>query len=94
MNNTINLGIIGDYNAGMTSHPATGSAIIHAARFLDVKVNTEWIPTPSLTTKTGLKKLEDFDGFWISSGSPYKSLEGALAGICVARELDRPLLGT
>jgi CTP synthase (UTP-ammonia lyase) len=94
MNHTINIGVIGDYNANLVSHPATNSAIVHTARYLDVKENIEWVSTPSLTTDIGLKQLEQFDGLWISAGSPYKSLDGALNGIRFAREWNRPLFGT
>ena len=90
----ISIGIIGDYNPEKVSHPATDSSIEHAAGFLGIEAGYEWIPTPSLSEKTGLDKLERFDGLWASSGSPYLSMEGALNGIRFARENDVPLFGT
>lgn len=90
----IRIGIIGDYSASLVSHPATNAAIKHAADHLAVKASIEWVPTQSLLTATGLKKLERFDGLWVSSGSPYQSMDGALNGIRFARERNRPLFGT
>ncbi|MFC1990413.1 hypothetical protein ACFLVW_07705 [Chloroflexota bacterium] len=90
----LNIGIIGDYDANLISHPVTNTAIEHAADRLAVKANVEWIPTPSLLTTVGLEKLERFDGLWASSGSPYRSMEGALSGIRFAREQNKPFFGT
>ena len=94
MSQTINVGIIGDYDANLVSHPATNSAIAHAADYLNLKVGLEWIPTPSLLTAADCKKLERFDGLMASSGSPYRSMKGALNGIRFAREQNFPLFGT
>ena len=94
MDRTVNIGIIGDFDANLSSHPATNAAIEHAAGHLNVRANIEWILTPSLLTTAGLKELEQFDGLWISSGDPYLSMDGALNGIWYAREEDRPLFGT
>jgi len=38
--------------------------------------------------------LQEFSGFWIGPGSPYRSMEGALLAIQIARENRIPLLGT
>ncbi len=94
MNQMIDIGIIGDYDANLSSHPATNAAIEHAADQLAVKASVEWIPTPSLLTAAGQEKLEQFDGLWASAGSPYQSMEGALSGIRFAREKNKPFFGT
>ena len=94
MNQTLNLGIIGDYDPNKSSHTATGAAIEHAAKYLSVKVSVTWLPTPSFLAKAGQKKLELYDAIWASSGSPYRSLEGAIQGIRLAREMKRPFIGT
>ena len=51
MNRTINIGIIGDFDANKVSHSATDAAIQHAAKHLSVKANVTWIPTPSLLSR-------------------------------------------
>jgi len=94
MNKIVSVGIIGDYNGNLISHPATNSAIEHAAESLDVKVSYKWIPTLSLLTEADLWELERFDGLWVSAGSPYLSMEGALNGIRYGREKNKPLFGT
>jgi CTP synthase (UTP-ammonia lyase) len=85
---------MGDYDAAKTSHKATNEAIRHAAEHLGIDAEVAWLPTPSFLNEAGRPDLDIFDGFWASPGSPYKSMEGGIAGIRLAREMDRPLIGT
>lgn len=94
MADTVRIGILGDFNPEFRSHHATNDAIQHAAAKLGLTVESEWIPTPSLTESEAKKVLEGFDGLWASAGSPYKSMDGMLAGIEFARRRDWPFLGT
>ncbi|HEX4784526.1 MAG TPA: hypothetical protein VH350_09310, partial [Candidatus Sulfotelmatobacter sp.] len=94
MSDAVRIGILGDFNADFRSHHATTESLQHAARKLQTEVESEWIPTSSLTTEAGQKKLESFDGLWAAPGSPYKSFEGMLKGIEFARRRDWPFLGT
>jgi CTP synthase (UTP-ammonia lyase) len=94
MNGTVKLGIIGAYDEKKTSHPATMRAIEHASEYLSLTVKTDWLPTPSFLTDQGIKALAEYDAIWASSGSPYRSLEGALNAIRAAREMKRPFIGT
>jgi CTP synthase (UTP-ammonia lyase) len=94
MNQTVSIGIIGDYDPNRSAHPATNDALHHAADHLSVRVNIAWLPTPSILTRKGQQRLEQFDGLWASAGSPYQSMDGALQGIQLAREMDRPFFGT
>jgi CTP synthase (UTP-ammonia lyase) len=94
MNETISIGIIGDYDPNRYAHPATNDALHHAANHLSVRVNIAWLPTPSILTKKGQQRLEKFDAIWASAGSPYQSMDGALRGIQLAREMHRPFFGT
>src|SRR5260370_3805990 len=86
----VRIGILGDFNADFRSHHATNAALQHAARKLDMKVESEWIPTPSLTAASAEKTLESFDGLWGAPGSPFKRFDGMLTGIEFARRLDWP----
>ncbi len=90
----VRIGILGDFNTEFPSHHATNSSLQHAARKLKLTVESEWIPTPSLTADDAEKKLESFDGLWASPGSPYKSFDGMLRGIEFARRRDWPFLAT
>lgn len=90
----VRIGILGDFNPEFRSHHATDDALQHAAAKLQVVVESEWLPTPSLLDAEAAKVLEGFDGIWASPGSPYKSMEGMLKGIEFARRRDWPFLGT
>jgi CTP synthase (UTP-ammonia lyase) len=94
MGGTIKIGIIGDYDEYKISHPATNEAIKHAGEYHHINVKFDWLPTPSFLTEKGLKRLLDYDAIWASSGSPYKSLDGAINAIRVARESGKPFIGT
>jgi len=89
----VRIGILGDFNTEFRSHHATNDALQHSARKLKLKVESEWLPTPSLL-KGDATTLESFDGLWASAGSPYKSFDGMLAGIQFARVRNRPFLAT
>src|ERR1700680_2127025 len=91
---SVRIGILGDFNPEFRSHHATNDSLQHAARKLQMKVESEWLPTPSLATATAEKTLEGFDGLWAAPGSPYKSFDGMLKGIEFARRRDWPFLGT
>jgi len=90
----VRIGILGDSNPEFPSHHATNDSLQHAARKLDLKIDSEWIPTPSLANPDAETILESFDGLLASPGSPYKSFDGMLKGIEFARRRDWPFLGT
>lgn len=94
MSNAVRIGILGDFNPEFRSHHATPDSLQHAARKLKLEVESQWIPTPSLTGPGAEKILESFDGLWASPGSPYQSFDGMLKGIEFARRCDWPFLGT
>jgi CTP synthase (UTP-ammonia lyase) len=94
VSNSVRIGILGDFNPEFRSHHATNDSLQHAARKLEIKVESEWIQTLSLTDEGAGKILEGFDGLWASPGSPYKSFDGMLKGIEFARHHDWPFLGT
>jgi CTP synthase (UTP-ammonia lyase) len=94
VSDAVRIGILGDFNPKFRSHHATPDSLQHAAHKLDLKVESEWIPTPSLIGSGAEKILESFDGLWAAPGSPYKSFDGMLEGIEFARRRDWPFLGT
>lgn len=57
----------------------------------ELDVETEWIPTGTIT---GPESLAGFHGFWVVPGSPYENKDGVLAAIRLARETGIPYLGT
>src|ERR1700720_1677846 len=91
---SVRIGILGDFNPEFRSHHATTDSLQHAARKLQLTVESAWLPTPSLLEPGAIATLDSFDGLWASPGSPYKSFDGMLKGIEFARTHDRPFLAT
>jgi CTP synthase (UTP-ammonia lyase) len=90
----IRIGVVGDFHPASPSHPPTTVALSHAAAALGLEVESCWQPTPELDAAGAERLLEGFSGLWIASGSPYRSLAGALRAIRFARERGRPLVAT
>lgn len=85
---SLQIGIIGDYDENYPPHRQTDAALQHAAVSLQVQISSRWLPTDQP------QNFSLFDALWCAPGSPYKSLDGALAGVRFAREQHKPLLGT
>jgi CTP synthase (UTP-ammonia lyase) len=94
MRERLRIGIIGDSDPDNPSRVATDAAIGHAADALGIAVDVTWVPTPTLDGPNAAAVLAPYDALWASPGSPYRSMDGALAAIRFAREHDRPFLGT
>jgi CTP synthase (UTP-ammonia lyase) len=90
----VRIGILGDFNPEFRSHHATEDSLQHAAKKLEMSVESSWVPTPSLLEAGAAAALDSFDGLWAAPGSPYKSFDGMLKGIEFARVHDRPFLAT
>ncbi len=94
MGRSISIGVIGDYNPEKISHPAINAAIQHAAKQLAVEAIINWLPTHSFLDGKERPDLTKFDCLWASAGSPYRSMEGMIKAIQIARELNKPFIGT
>jgi len=94
MKSETRIAIIGDFEAERLSHRATNEALLHGADALHIAVSVDWIPTLTLETDAGRIKLKEYDGIFCAPGGPYKSMNGVLEAIRLARELRRPFLGT
>ncbi len=92
LKSNLRIGVIGDYRTQNISHVATGAAMQHAAQTLGVIANVSWLPTDALHPPLAI--LDSFDGLLCAPGSPYASMDNALAAIRHARENDRAFLGT
>jgi len=91
---TIPIAIVGDFDLGKQTHIATNDAIVHCSAALGLSIEYRWVGTEELARSDGTRLLTEFKGFWIAPGSPYKSMDGALSAIRMARENRIPLLGT
>jgi len=82
------VGVVGDFDARRSTHPATTQALAH------VGLDAEWVPTVEILPESPEARLARYAGLFIASGSPYRSMEGALAAIRLARERGVPLVAT
>ncbi len=89
---TIRIGLIGDYSPQVTAHVAIPKAIALAAGKTNCEAETTWLATDDILENS--ERLFDFDALWCVPASPYKSMDGALAAIRLAREKGVPFLGT
>ena len=94
MAESVQIGILGDYDQNSPTLPSIERAIAHAAGELQLAARAQWLPTDSLVQAERDKKLALFDGLWAAPGSPYKSFDGMLGGIEFARRNNWPFLGT
>jgi len=90
---TLAVGVIGDFQPEFPPHAATNAALEHAAAALQITIDARWLGTAPLQ-EIAPDALAQYDALWCAPGSPYRSLEGALRAIRLAREFDWPLLGT
>lgn len=88
---TLQIGLVGDRDDGITAHRAIPRALQLAADELARPLHVHWLPTDDLADPT---RLQDFDGLWCVPGSPYRDMQGALNAIRFAREQGLPFLGT
>ncbi len=86
------LALIGDHDPAIVAHRAIPAALALAAKNTGVALTWDWIGTDTITDAS--RQLAGYDGVWCVPGSPYRSLDGALAAIRFARESRRPFLGT
>ena len=92
--NAISIAVVADFNPANETLVATNEAIRHCATALRLNVAAEWIGTETVIEPETSRRLRKAGGIWIGPASPYKSMEGALAAIRLAREHHIPLLGT
>ncbi len=93
MARAIAVGVIGEFNPEFPPHVATDHALEHAAAALGVDVDVRWLNTVELEDLPAAE-LAGHDALWCAPGSPYRSIDGALRAIRIARESDWPFLGT
>lgn len=89
----ITVGIMGDFNPDKLTQGLLNQALDHAATAMGSTVEITWIPTLSLKSVRDTKRLGEYDGLIMAPGGVYRSQEGALNGICFARENDKTYLG-
>ena len=94
MSESTRIGIIADYTPTNRYHKATADSLAHSGELLAIKVETVWLDTDKLDSDSAEVMLRKCDGLWGGTGSPYRSMEGALRSIRFARERGWPFIGT
>ncbi len=94
MKRELRIGIVGDWKPGYRGHLATDSALRHAAIGVGSRIENVWLSTVALEMASSESELETFDGLFMTPGTPYASLPGALRALRFARERGWPLLAT
>jgi CTP synthase (UTP-ammonia lyase) len=94
MKSGVRIGIVGDLKPGYRGHVATDAALRHATAALGLGLDGAWLSTAEIAAATGDRALEAFDGLFLTPGTPYQSLPGALRALRFARERGWPLLAT
>jgi CTP synthase (UTP-ammonia lyase) len=90
---TVRIAVIGDYDPDFVPHVKTDVALAQVEAVLGTPVHGDWVPTVTLEQDCPQARA-GFDGLWISPGSPYRSMRGALNAIRFGREQGLPVLGT
>jgi CTP synthase (UTP-ammonia lyase) len=80
--------IVGDFDPQNHTHRATNEALGHAG------LRFEWVPTTDVRPDRPQERLARYGGIFIAPASPYRSMNGALAAIRLARERAVPLVAT
>ena len=88
------IAIVGERDPGRPNHLHTESALRHSARAVGSELDLKWFATDALLDDAALAELGACDGVWCTTGSPFRSLAGALRAIQRAREESLPFLGT
>jgi CTP synthase (UTP-ammonia lyase) len=94
MDQTIKIGIIGEFHPDRPSHNATNEALNHAAKALSIHLDVAWLLTEPLENDSQIIDLENFDAIWCAPGGLYKSKIGTIRAIQFAREKGWPFIGT
>ncbi|NMO18394.1 hypothetical protein HPC49_25050 [Pyxidicoccus fallax] len=90
----VRIGLVGDRNPAVRAHAAIPVALELVAPALDVSPEVVWLGTRQLEGASPRETLAPLAGIWCVPGSPYESMDGALAAIRFAREQAIPFLGT
>jgi len=86
------LAIVGDYDATMYTHLAIDEALGHVRELREHALEWSWVATSTLAANAD-SRLALIDAILLAPGSPYASLDGALAAVRQARVSGLPFLG-
>ena len=93
MNQSLKIGIIGDFDIGRPSQLKTDEALVHVSKKLSIAIDAVWLPTKSFEKQTVTTKLREFHALWAGPGD-YENPDGVIKAIKFCREQQRPFIGT
>lgn len=85
------LAIVGDHDPAMYTHRAIDDALDHVRELREHALEWSWVATTAVAANAS--SIAAADAIWLAPGSPYASLDGALAAARHAREAGLPFLG-
>jgi CTP synthase (UTP-ammonia lyase) len=88
----IRVAVLGDHDPHFRPHTSIRAELEHSAAHGGVGLDIQWFETDAIACS--IEVLRGFDGVWAGPGSPFRSLDGMLSGIRLAREERIPFLGT
>ncbi len=92
MSNSLEIGIIGDFDSHF-SQTKTVESLNHASKELSISLNSEWLPTKILNDSDNLSYLQMYNGILCGPGD-YQATDGVLRAIKFCRENGWPFFGT
>ena len=93
MNQSLKIGIVGDFDQSRPSQLKTVEVIDHVSIELSIAIDAVWLPTKSLERQTVTSKLRDFHAIWAGPGD-YENPDGVIKTIRFCREQQWPFIGT
>ena len=93
MNQSLKIGIIGDFDQSRPSQLKADEAIDHVSTELSISIDAVWLPTKSLERQTVTSKLQNFHAIWAGPGD-YENPVGVIEAIRFCREKQWPFIGT
>ena len=87
---TATVALVGDRSLHVRAHARVPTLLEVLRRQDDLALDAYWIATDEVADT----RLDGFDGIWLTPGSPYRSMSGALRAVRAARESGIPFLGT
>jgi CTP synthase (UTP-ammonia lyase) len=90
----LRIALVGERSDAVVAHAAIPRALGLAAQALACDVHPAWVATGTIDGEDAAEAMRGFDAIWCVPGSPYESIDGALAAIRFARERRVPFLGT
>jgi CTP synthase (UTP-ammonia lyase) len=83
------IALVGDRSPHVRSHARVPGLLDRLKERDNLDLDVYWVPTEEVD-----ESLKGFDGIWLLPGSPYKSEDGGIDAVRIARENGIPFLGT